>query len=101
MDRRVHLLGERAHNMEVVPLDKDMEVVYIKVMVLCMVHMVHIVGVVDKGLVSMVVQRYVEEVVHKHMVGLVGNYKGVHHIYQLGMHCKMVFVHDILEDVVA
>ena len=29
-----------------------------------------------KGLVSMVVQNYVEEGVHMHMVGLVGNYKG-------------------------
>ena len=29
-----------------------------------------------KGLVSMVVQRCIGEVVHKHMVGLVGNYKG-------------------------
>ena len=31
-----------------------------------------------KGLVSMVVQSYVEEGVHMHMVGLVGNYKGFH-----------------------
>ncbi|KAL4276304.1 hypothetical protein AHAS_Ahas20G0193800 [Arachis hypogaea] len=29
-----------------------------------------------KGLVSMVVQSCVEEMVHKHMAGLVGNYKG-------------------------
>ena len=53
------------------------------------------------GLVIMVVQSYVEGVVHKHMVGLVGNYKGVHHTYHPGMHCRVVFVHDILEDVVA
>ena len=41
MDRRVHL-GERAHNTEVVLLDKGMEMVNIEVVV----HMV--VGVVDK-----------------------------------------------------
>ena len=46
MDRRVYLLGERDHNTEVVFLDKDMEMVYIEVVVLCMVHMV--VGMVDK-----------------------------------------------------
>ena len=54
------------------------------VVVLCMVHMAHkVAGMVndglghmevnsEKGLVSRVVQSYVEEVVHKHMVGLVG-----------------------------
>ena len=52
-------------------------------------------------LVSMVVQSYVEEVVYRHMMELVGNYKGVHHIYQLGMHCRVVLAHDILEGVVA
>ena len=46
MDRRVQLLGERAHNTEVVLLDKDMEMVNIEVVVLGVVHMV--VGVVDK-----------------------------------------------------
>ena len=49
----------------------------------------------------MVVQSYVEEGVHKHMVGLVGNYKGVDHNYCLGMHRRMVLVHGILEGVVA
>ena len=55
----------------------------------------------DKGLVSMVVQSCVKEMVHKLMAGLVGNYKGVYHIYCLGMHCRMVVVHGILEGVVA
>ncbi|KAL4321989.1 hypothetical protein AHAS_Ahas14G0165600 [Arachis hypogaea] len=55
----------------------------------------------EKELVSVVVQIYVERMVYKHRVGLVGSYKGVHHIYHLGMHCRMVFVHDILEGVVA
>ena len=49
-----------------------------------------------KGLVSMVVQSYVEEVVHRHMMGLVGNYKGVHHIYHLGTHLGMALDHSIL-----
>ena len=47
-----------------------------------------------KGLVSMVVHSYVEEVVHKHMVGLVGNYKGVYHIYHLGTHLGMALDHS-------
>ena len=46
MDRRVHLLGEKVHNTEVVPLDKDMEMVYIEVVVLSMAYKV--VGMVDK-----------------------------------------------------
>ena len=83
MDRRVHLLGEKVHNTEVVPLDKDMEMVYIEVVVLGMVHMV--VGVVNrywghmevnggKGLVSVVIQSYVERMVSEYRVGLVGSY---------------------------
>ena len=55
----------------------------------------------EKELVSVVVQSYVERMVYKHRLGLVGKYKGAHHIYQLGMHCRMVLVHDILEGVVA
>ena len=54
-----------------------------------------------RWLVSMVVRSYVERVVYEHRVGLIGNYQGVHHIYHLGMHCRMVLVHDILEGVVA
>ena len=53
-----------------------------------------------RGLVSVVVQSCVEEVVHRHMMGLVGNYKGVHRIYCLDMHSGMVVVHGILEGVV-
>ena len=50
MGRRVHLLGERAHNTKMVPLDKGMEMVYIEVVVLGMVHMVHmVVGMVGMG----------------------------------------------------
>ena len=33
-----------------------------------------------KGLVSMVVQSCVEEMVYWYMIELAGNYKGVHHI---------------------
>ena len=55
----------------------------------------HMVANGENKLVSMVVQSYVERMVSEHRVGLVGSYKGVHHIYQLGMHCRMVLVHDI------
>ncbi|KAL4344002.1 hypothetical protein AHAS_Ahas11G0134800 [Arachis hypogaea] len=49
----------------------------------------------------MVVQNYVEEGVHRHMVGLVGNYKGVHHSYCLGTHFGMALAHSKLVEVVA
>ncbi|KAL4306341.1 hypothetical protein AHAS_Ahas16G0168600 [Arachis hypogaea] len=49
----------------------------------------------------MVVQNYVEEGVHRHMVGLVGNYKGIHYNYCLGMHRRMVIAHGTLEEVVS
>ena len=55
----------------------------------------------EEKLVSVVVRGYVERMVHMHGVGLVGSYKVVHHIFQLGMHCRMVVVHDILKGVVA
>ena len=55
----------------------------------------------EKELVTMVVRSYVERMAYKYRVGFVGNYKVVHHVYYLGMHCRMVFVHDILEGVVA
>ena len=46
MDRRVHLLGERVHGRKVVHLDKDMEMLNIKGVVLSMAR--RVVGVVDK-----------------------------------------------------
>ncbi|KAL4275640.1 hypothetical protein AHAS_Ahas20G0127400 [Arachis hypogaea] len=55
----------------------------------------------SRGLVSMVVQSCVEEVVHKHMVGLVGCHEKVHHNYCLGMHNRMVVSYSALEGVVA
>ncbi|KAL4287683.1 hypothetical protein AHAS_Ahas19G0210700 [Arachis hypogaea] len=39
--------------------------------------------------------------VHKHMAGLVGNYKGVHHSHHFGMHHRMVVGYSALEGVVA
>ena len=54
-----------------------------------------------KGLVSMVVQSCVEEMVHKHMAGLVGNYNVVHHSHHFGMHHRMVVGYSALEGVVA
>ena len=55
----------------------------------------HTVANGEKKLVSVVVRSCVERMVYKHRVGLVGNYKVVQHVYWLGMHCRMVFVHDI------
>ncbi|KAL4343972.1 hypothetical protein AHAS_Ahas11G0131800 [Arachis hypogaea] len=52
-----------------------------------------------KELVSMEVQGYVEEGVHRHMVGLVGNYKGVHHSYCFGTHLGMALAHSKLVEV--
>ena len=55
----------------------------------------HVVLNGEKKLVSVVVRSYAERMVSEHRVGLVGSYKAVHHIYQLGMHCIMVFVYDV------
>ena len=55
----------------------------------------------EEKLVSVVVRGYVERMVYRHGVGLVGSYKVIHHIFQLGMHCRMVFVQDISEGVAA
>ncbi|KAL4337369.1 hypothetical protein AHAS_Ahas12G0103300 [Arachis hypogaea] len=49
----------------------------------------------------MVVQSYVEEEVHRHMVGLVGNYKEVHHSYWIYMHLGIDLAHSKLVEVVA
>ena len=53
-----------------------------------------------KGLVSLVVQSYVEERVHRHMVVVVDNQKIAHHSHCLDMHHRMV-VDNPLEVVVA
>ncbi|KAL4287655.1 hypothetical protein AHAS_Ahas19G0207900 [Arachis hypogaea] len=55
----------------------------------------------SRGLVGTVVQSYVEEGIHRHMVGFVGNYKGVHHSYWIDMHLGMVLAHNMLVEVVA
>ncbi|KAL4276750.1 hypothetical protein AHAS_Ahas20G0238400 [Arachis hypogaea] len=82
-------------------------------MVLGMVHMAHkVVGIVDMGLghmevfggmrlVSIVVEGYVEEGVHRHMVVVVDNHKEVHYSHWVGMHHGMVLAHSTLEEVVA
>ena len=61
----------------------------------------HMVANGEEKLVSVVVRGYVERMVYMHGVGLVGSYKVVHHVFQLGVHCRMVFVQDISEGVVA
>ncbi|KAL4287752.1 hypothetical protein AHAS_Ahas19G0217600 [Arachis hypogaea] len=47
----------------------------------------------------MVVQSYVEEGVHRRMVGLVGNYKGVHHIHRFGTYLGMALDYSNLVEV--
>ena len=61
----------------------------------------HMVANGEEKLVSVVVRGYVERMVYMHGVGLVGSYKVVHHVFQLSMHCRMVFVQDISEGVAA
>ncbi|KAL4391064.1 hypothetical protein AHAS_Ahas03G0207700 [Arachis hypogaea] len=53
------------------------------------------------GLVSMVVEGYVEDMAHRYMVVVVDNHKEVHHNYWICMHQGMVLAHSTLEDVVA
>jgi len=115
VERKIHLGVESLHTLEVV---------YIKVMVLgsnwaeigvalCMVYLAHkVVGMVDmdydhievfdcRGLVSMVVQSYIEEGVHRHMVVVVGSHEEVHHSHRIDMHLGMALAHSMLEEVVA
>ncbi|KAL4391542.1 hypothetical protein AHAS_Ahas03G0255500 [Arachis hypogaea] len=54
-----------------------------------------------KGLVSMVVQNYVEKGVHKHMVVVINNQKDAHHSQWIGMHLGMALAHSMLEEVAA
>ena len=61
----------------------------------------HVVANGEEKLVSVVVRGYVERMVYRHGVGLVGSYKVVHHVFQLGMHGRTVFVQDISEGVAA
>ncbi|KAL4329642.1 hypothetical protein AHAS_Ahas13G0320500 [Arachis hypogaea] len=48
----------------------------------------------------MVVQNYVEEGVHRHIVVVVGSYKEVHHIHYLGMYHGMALARSTFERVV-
>ncbi|KAL4350552.1 hypothetical protein AHAS_Ahas10G0153400 [Arachis hypogaea] len=54
-----------------------------------------------KGLVSMVVQSYIEEGVHRRMVVVVGNQKSDHHSHYLDMLLGMALDHSMLVEVVA
>ncbi|KAL4393868.1 hypothetical protein AHAS_Ahas02G0095000 [Arachis hypogaea] len=53
------------------------------------------------GLVSVVVEDNIEEVVHRHMVVEVHYHKETHHIHWIGMHFGVNCVHRGSEDVVA
>ncbi|KAL4293523.1 hypothetical protein AHAS_Ahas18G0136600 [Arachis hypogaea] len=52
-------------------------------------------------LVSMVVEDYIEEGVHRYMMVVVDNHKEVHHNHCLGMHHRMALAHGIFGKVVA
>ena len=68
MGMRVHWLEKRVQNKNVVVLGSN----WIGVVV----DKGHMVVNGEKELVSVVVQSYVERMIYKHRVGLVGNYKG-------------------------
>ncbi|KAL4356912.1 hypothetical protein AHAS_Ahas09G0134100 [Arachis hypogaea] len=53
------------------------------------------------GLVSKVVEGYVEGKGHRHMVVMVNNHKEVHNNHWFGMHHEMAHAHSTLEEVVA
>ncbi|KAL4371287.1 hypothetical protein AHAS_Ahas06G0150700 [Arachis hypogaea] len=54
----------------------------------------------EKRLGSMV-DGYVEEVVHSHMVVVLDSYKEIHHNHLIGIHHRMALVHSVLVEVVA
>ena len=106
VEERIHCLGEMNYSWKVVHIGESFEVVYEKivvhgsigvgkVVVLDTVHLV--VGMVGMGwghmevnggrkLVSKVVQNYVVEGVHMHVVVVVDNHSKGHHIHWIGMH---------------
>ena len=53
-----------------------------------------------KGLVSMV-ESYVEDMVHRHMVVVLESHKEIHHSHLIGMHYRMALLHSVLVEVVA
>ncbi|KAL4371753.1 hypothetical protein AHAS_Ahas06G0197300 [Arachis hypogaea] len=54
-----------------------------------------------KGLVSLVVQSYVEEGVRRHMVVVVDNQKSAHHSHYLDILLGMALGHNMLVEVIA
>ncbi|KAL4315805.1 hypothetical protein AHAS_Ahas15G0221800 [Arachis hypogaea] len=54
-----------------------------------------------RGLVSMVVQSYVEEGFHRYMVMVVDCHEEVHRNHYLGMHHGIVVLHSMLVEVIA
>ncbi|KAL4329752.1 hypothetical protein AHAS_Ahas13G0331500 [Arachis hypogaea] len=53
-----------------------------------------------RGLVSMV-EGYIEERVHRHMVVVVDNHKEVYHSHRIDMHLGMALAYSTLKEVVA
>ncbi|KAL4287634.1 hypothetical protein AHAS_Ahas19G0205800 [Arachis hypogaea] len=53
-----------------------------------------------RGLVSMV-EVYVEDMTHRHMVVVLKSHKEIHHSHWIGMHHRMALLHSALVEVVA
>ncbi|KAL4293765.1 hypothetical protein AHAS_Ahas18G0160800 [Arachis hypogaea] len=47
------------------------------------------------------VEGYVEDMVHRHMVVVLGNHKESHHSHWIDMHHRMALLHSVLVEVVA
>ena len=54
----------------------------------------------EKRLVSMV-EGYVEDMIHKHMVVVLESHKDVHHSHWIDMHHGMALAHSALVEVIA
>ena len=54
----------------------------------------------EKGLVSMV-EGYVEDMAHRHMVVVLESHKRIHHSHWIDMHHRMALLHSALVEVVA
>ncbi|KAL4397221.1 hypothetical protein AHAS_Ahas01G0170200 [Arachis hypogaea] len=47
------------------------------------------------------VESYVEDMVHRHMVVVLESHKVIHHSHWIGMHQRMALLHSALVEVVA
>ncbi|KAL4391036.1 hypothetical protein AHAS_Ahas03G0204900 [Arachis hypogaea] len=95
VESSIHLVVANFHILGVVHLGNNMEGVALESIE---GHMEVFSGM---GLVSMVVQSYVEEGVHRHMVVVLESHKWIHHSHWIDMHHRMALLHSALVEVVA